>query len=126
MPNRRDHDLRLQEFARDMRKAPSEAEREMWRILRRKKIDGFRFRRQYPIAGYIADFVCLSANLIIEVDGGQHGEEAAQKYDERRTSVLNEDGFRVLRFWAHEVLKYREAVFRTVWRELHQPQEPPP
>src|SRR5437660_7967912 len=98
MRHRRDNDRRLQRYARDMRAAPTDAERSLWFILRKHRLAGFRFRRQYPLCGYIVDFSCLEAKLIVEADGGQHREPDAMKYDEERTAKLSNLGFEVLRF----------------------------
>ena len=73
---------------------------------------GFPFRRQVPIGPYIADFVCPSARLVIEVDGSQHEEN--KEYDEARTARIEEDGYRVLRFWNNEVLGNIEGVLEVV------------
>ncbi len=69
---------------------------------------GLKFRRQYPVGPYIADFVCLSQNLIIELDGGQHADQLA--YDEERTNYLEHFGFKMLRFWNHDVFLRFDAV----------------
>jgi len=87
--------------ARALRRNPTEAERRLWSRLRHGQLDGFRFRRQVPLGPYIADFACLSARLIVEVDGGQHASRSEQ--DGRRTTWLESSGFRVVRFWNHEV-----------------------
>src|SRR5690349_9538126 len=71
----RDHVL--QNRARELRKRATDAEQHLWTLLRRRQIKGFRFRRQVPIAGYIADFACLEAKLVVELDGGQHVERNA-------------------------------------------------
>lgn len=63
---------RLQRYARKMRRHPSDAERRLWYYLRRKQLQGFRFRRQVPIGPYIVDFYCIEARLAIEIDGSQH------------------------------------------------------
>lgn len=75
-----------------------------------------KFRRQFPIAGYIVDFACLPAMLVVEIDGGQH--LAAQDYDAVRTRRLEANGYRVLRFWNDEVLLQTEAVLEVIWRSL--------
>jgi very-short-patch-repair endonuclease len=72
-----------------MRRDCPDAEKRMWSILRSRKLSGFKFRRQYPIGGYIVDFYCLRKRLAIELDGGQHADEENLKYDERRTESLN-------------------------------------
>src|SRR4051794_34921571 len=75
--------------ARQLRANASEAEQKLWYFLRNKQINGLRFRRQYPLGPYFADFVCLPARLVIEVDGSQHGEAGQAAHDLRRTAWLN-------------------------------------
>jgi very-short-patch-repair endonuclease len=77
---------------------------------------GCKFRRQYPLAGYIVDFVCLPVHLIVELDGGQHLD--ALKYDAVRTSVLEGRGYRVLRFWNDDVLLRTDDVVAEIFRVL--------
>lgn len=102
---------KLRKFARVMRKDPTDAEAMLWNILRTKKLDGMRFRRQHPIENYIVDFICLEEKLIIEVDGSQHTENA---YDEKRDAKLTELGFTVLRFWNDEILKNSDAMAQMI------------
>ena len=97
----------LKSRARTMRKEPTEAERQFWAMLRDRRFSAFKFRRQVPVGRFIADFLCYSARLIVEADGGQHGDN---DYDARRTIWLNAQGFRVLRFWNHEILMQRREV----------------
>ena len=96
--------------SRQLRAEASEAEKRLWHILRRKQVNGLRFRRQFPLGPYFADFVCLPARLIIEVDGSQHGEAQQVAHDVRRTAWLKQNGFRVIRFWADQVMTDVEAV----------------
>ena len=93
--------------ARQLRKNATEAEKRMWRALR-ENFRGAKFRRQVPIGPYYADFFSFPAKLVIEVDGGQHGE--AQDYDARRTAFLESQGLRVIRFWNNDVLSNIEGV----------------
>ncbi len=109
--------------ARRLRNEPTDAERHLWYDLRRKSLDGWRFRRQAPIGRYIVDFVCFDARLIVELDGGQHA-EARQAYDVDRTAWLESEGFRVLRFWNNDVLTNTSGVLEEVVRAL--PSHPPP
>src|SRR5688572_18697671 len=109
MSQRRDPSPRLKGFARQMRAESTDAERKLWFILRDRKLGGFKFRRQHPIAGYIVDFFCMEANLAIESDGGQHYDPEGLAYDERRTKVLAAQGVRVMRFQDDEVLKHPDA-----------------
>jgi very-short-patch-repair endonuclease len=92
-----------------------DAETVLWNRIRNRQIDGHKFVRQQPMAGYICDFVCREKLLIIEVDGGQHNESAS---DVRRDRRLAEDGYRVLRFWNNDVLGNIEGVLVTIQSTL--------
>ncbi len=105
---------------RDLRREMTDAERLLWRHLRRRQVEGLKFRRQHPLGRFIVDFVCIEAALVIEVDGGQHGERQAQ--DAARTAWLNRQGYRVLRFWNNEVLNDIDAVRQAIWSELKKDQ----
>jgi very-short-patch-repair endonuclease len=102
--------------ARQLRRASTDAERHLWRHLRLKNLAGCKFRRQYPVAGYIVDFVCISAKLVVELDGGQHLD--AGEYDAKRTRTLEIHGFRVLRFWNDEVLLHTTDVLEVILKHL--------
>ena len=104
------------ERARQLRNAATDAERHLWRHLRGEQLGGFKFRRQYPLAGYIVDFVCIPARLVLELDGGQHQE--AVSYDVARTRAIEALGYRVLRFWNDDVLLRTDAVLEEVLRNL--------
>lgn len=109
--------------ARKLRRDMTDAEKRLWYALR-EALPKARFRRQCPIGPYFADFLIFSAKLIIEVDGGQHSTEASQAYDNRRTAFLKAEGYRVLRFWNHDVLANTDGVIEVVAgalaaRELH-------
>jgi len=93
----------------------TDAEQALWKLLRRKQLDGHRIRKQVPIDQYIVDFCCLDARLIIELDGGQHSESAA---DSARDARLQSQHFRVLRFWNDDVLKNPEGVMQVVLKAL--------
>jgi very-short-patch-repair endonuclease len=96
-------------FARKLRADATEAEIRLWSKLRRKQLDGFRFRRQQPMGDYIVDFFCPEADLIIEVDGGQHVDESPVRAD-----WLARRGYRVMRFWNNEVLANTDGVLETI------------
>jgi len=116
---------RLREFARNMRAEPTDAEARLWRLIRRQQLDGFRFRRQHPIAGYIADFYCHEARLAIELDGGQHVADPVQAaHDEKRDQAIVDTGVRILRFWDIHVLKNTDGVLEEIWDALHARGEP--
>ncbi len=104
------------DFARELRKSMTDAERHLWHRLRRSQIDGCRFRRQAVIGRYVVDFVCFEKRLVIELDGGQHLEQ--QEYDSDRTAWLESQGFRVLRYWNHEVFKELDAILEVISRSL--------
>ena len=107
---------RLRTRARRLRNEGTDAERRLWYFLRRQQLDGRKFRRQYPLAGYIVDFVCLPAHLVIELDGGQHLD--ALTYDEVRTHTLEREGYRVLRFWNVDALLRTSDVAAEIYRVL--------
>ena len=92
----------LKDRARQMRREPTEAERRMWRLLRDRRLGGFKFRRQEQLGRYIVDFVCFEQKLIVELDGSQHAESA---YDAERDAWLTSRDFVVLRFWNNEVFE---------------------
>ena len=98
--------------ARKLRRNLTEAEKALWRMLRKRQAFGCKFRRQAPIGPYIVDFVCFENKLVIEVDGGQHSE--LRCYDAKRTAWLNEQGYRVIRFWNNQVLSESDAVMEAI------------
>jgi very-short-patch-repair endonuclease len=104
--------------ARQLRRNATDAERLLWLQLRVKQLGGFRFRRQVAIGPYFADFVCLAAKLIVEVDGGQHN--SAGK-DEARDRYLREEGFVVLRVWDNEVIENLQGVCEAILQRLLAP-----
>ena len=103
-------------LARKLRRTQSNAEAIFWREVRGRLLAGFKFRRQDPIDNYIADFVCESAKLIIELDGHQHAD--TEEADLRRTTVLESNGYRVVRFWNDDVYDNLDGVMSEVLREL--------
>jgi very-short-patch-repair endonuclease len=96
----------------------TDAERLLWRHLRAKQLEGAKFRRQEPIGRYIADFVCFSHRLVIELDGGQHAQPREQSRDQQRDAWLEEQGFKVIRFWNNDVMRNIEGVVETIRQEL--------
>jgi very-short-patch-repair endonuclease len=97
---------------RDLRRNPTPAEASLWQALRRNQIDGVHFRRQHPIDAYIVDFCAPRLKLIVEVDGSQHKDQ--QEYDQMRTADLERKGYKVLRFWNHQVLNDLEGVLQEI------------
>ncbi len=100
----------LVSLSRNLRKNQTDAEKLLWRHLRGKQLGGLRFRRQHPLGRYIVDFVCLEKRLVLEIDGGQHGEEEGQIKDAEREQWLRTEGYQVLRFWNNDVLTNLEGV----------------
>jgi len=103
------------QMAHDLRAGATDAERKMWALLRKKQMAGLRFRRQHPIGPYIVDFYCSAAKLIIELDGGQHGEDKQLAYDKLRDAWLGNENYRVLRFENVHFLKHPDAVLEGIW-----------
>lgn len=98
-----------------MRSQATEAEDLMWQILRARRFMGLKFRRQHVIAPYIVDFYCHELGLIIELDGSQHNTRDGLEYDSQRTQFLEALGFRVVRYWNHEVLGNTKVVLTDLW-----------
>ena len=109
----------LSDAAKQMRKNATDAEKLLWRHLRAKQVDNFKFRRQEQIGRYIVDFVCYEKQLVIEADGGQHAVE--KEKDEVRTAWLNSQGFHVLRFWNNMILTNPKGVIEEIERYLLTP-----
>ncbi len=106
-------------YARDLRRYGSRAEKICWELLRDRRMAGLKFRRQHPIGPFFADFACISAKLVIEIDGDHHAFQI--EADQRRTAVMERPGWRVLRFWANHVVANREGVWAEIEQELAKP-----
>jgi very-short-patch-repair endonuclease len=104
--------------ARILRRNQTEAEAALWRKLRGRGLDGYKFRRQVPVGPYVADFLCKEAMLIIEIDGGQHAEQV--EYDRFREDFLKTHCYHVVRFWNNEVLNNLDGVLETLTLTLSQ------
>ena len=107
--------------ARALRKAQTDAEALLWRSLRRRNLMGVKFRRQHPVEGFIADFYCGEARLIVELDGGGHAEGEQVRRDDQRTRVLERAGIRVLRFWNTDVLQNLDGVMQVILGAVRPP-----
>src|SRR6266436_3710481 len=102
MPNRK---------ARQLRQCSTDAERRMWSALRDRRLLRYKFRRQHPIGHYIVDFACTEQRLVIELDGGQHGDSTT---DTLRTAWLQSRGWQVIRFWNNDILNNTAGVIETI------------
>ncbi|WP_431046399.1 endonuclease domain-containing protein [Roseateles sp. L2-2] len=104
--------------ARSFRRTGTKAERALWQRLRDRRLLGHKFRRQHPVGAYFADFACVEAGLVVELDGGQHGSPQDAIYDARRTAALHDQGFHVLRFTNREALLHLEDVLTLILQWL--------
>lgn len=104
--------------AKKMRSNMTPAEIKMWQVLRAKRFLNLKFKRQVLIGNYIVDFLCESQKLIIEIDGGQHNEELNISNDKARTNYLENNGYRVLRFWNNDVMNNIESVLEVINNEI--------
>ncbi|AZO22130.1 MAG: DUF559 domain-containing protein [Mesorhizobium sp.] len=103
--------------ARRLRQSDNDAEGALWHELRDRRLNGYKFVRQFPIGRYFADFACRECQLVVEVDGSQH---IANKHDQIRDRFMVSAGWSVLRFWNVDVLKDREAVLQTILAAVEQ------
>ena len=115
--------MESRDFAKQLRRNLTDAERVLWRHLRAHRFQGQKFRRQQPLGPYILDFVHFGARLVIEADGGQHAESPN---DAVRDAWLAREGFRVLRFWNDQIFKDTEAVLESILQALTEAPPSPP
>ena len=104
--------MNLTNKARSLRKNQTDVEQLVWKHLRNRQLYNYKFRRQFPIEPYVADFACLELKLIIELDGGQHACQI--NYDEQRSLFLEQRGFKVLRFWNNDVIENTVGVLDVI------------
>ena len=112
--------------ARKLRRDVTDAERKLWRTLRTLPMDGSHFRRQATIGPYFADFACHAKRLVIELDGGQHGEDQHAVRDARRDNYMKGEGYRVLRFWNNDVMQNLDGVLDVIAEAISAPLPPTP
>jgi very-short-patch-repair endonuclease len=114
-PHHRPITKRIRNFAKRMRREPTEAETAMWRLLRDRRFSHIKFRRQVPFQNYILDFVCFERRLVIEIGGSQHAEAMS---DIARDQALQHEGFKVARYWNNDVLQRREQIMEDILAKL--------
>jgi BirA family biotin operon repressor/biotin-[acetyl-CoA-carboxylase] ligase len=115
---------RLTRVARKLRRDMTDAERRLWSHLRARQQCDARFTPQFPIGDHVVDFACRRLRLAIELDGGQHSDSAT---DEARTRSIEAHGYRVIRFWNHDVLENTDGVLHRIAEEIALARnEPPP
>jgi very-short-patch-repair endonuclease len=105
--------------AAPLRRDATDAEQVLWAELRGRRLGGHKFRRQWTVGPYVADFCCLESGLIVEADGGQHSVET----DAARTAYLRSAGFRIFRFWNNDVLGNLDGVLATILEALGGPKK---
>ncbi|MBX9881814.1 MAG: DUF559 domain-containing protein [Sphingomonas sp.] len=108
--------------ARRLRRDATDVEQRFWLAVRDRRLGGFKFRRQVTIGPFVADFACIERRLVVELDGGQHDQEA----DAARTAYLEGLGWRVMRFWNNDVVENWEGVLQVVLAELNKSPHPLP
>ncbi|MGH8278350.1 MAG: endonuclease domain-containing protein [Gammaproteobacteria bacterium] len=104
----------MKRLARNLRRTQTDAERLLWQHLRNRRLNGFKFRRQYRVENYIVDFVCVEYSLIVEIDGGQHAQDVIASQDQARTAFLEWKAFKIQRFWNNGVLGNTQAVLENI------------
>jgi very-short-patch-repair endonuclease len=109
--------------SRELRRGGSRAEKICWHLIRDRRINGVKFRRQHPIGPYFADFACLSRKLVIEIDGDHHAFQV--EADRRRTAAMEREGWRVVRFGANEVVQNPEGIWTAIEIALNERASPP-
>ncbi|RTL62146.1 MAG: DUF559 domain-containing protein [Hyphomicrobiales bacterium] len=122
LPVRRD----LTGVAKTLRRAETDGERQLWRALRNRQMDGWKFRRQVAHGPYVLDFLCFEAGLVVELDGGHHLEPLQAERDARRTTELERAGLRVIRFMNSDVLSNMPGVVEAIYLALGQRPAPSP
>ena len=113
---------KLRGFARHLRTNATDEEEKLWHELGARRFADYKFRRQVPIGPYIADFVCHSAKLVIELDGSQHAES---QRDIVRDAVIASHSYRILRIWNNELTHARNSVLEAIWHALNPQGEHP-
>jgi very-short-patch-repair endonuclease len=98
--------------SRGLRRDSSRAEKICWHLIRDRRVNGAKFRRQHPIGPYFADFACVSRKLVIEIDGEHHAFQV--EADARRTAIMECEGWQVIRFWANEVVQNPEGIWSAI------------
>ena len=107
--------------ARELRRHSTSAESKLWAELRNRQLEGFKFARQVPIGGFVADFVCREAKLVVEVDGATHSTDSEIQRDASRTAFFERLGYAAVRIQNDDVYNAMEGVLRTVREALGSP-----
>jgi very-short-patch-repair endonuclease len=111
-------DEQPRERGRRLRAESTDQERKLWQHLRARRFNGFKFRGQHRIGPYFVDLCCIAQRLVIEIDGSQHAEPAEETKDAARTAYLNQQGYRVIRFWNEQINREMNEVLETIYLAL--------
>jgi adenine-specific DNA-methyltransferase len=111
--------IKLRNRARELRRQQTDVETKLWMRLRDRQLCGVKYRRQLPIGPYIVDFCSAERGLVVELDGGQHAEQTS--VDQVRTQFLEANGYRIVRFWNHEVLDSMDSILEEIVRLIRDP-----
>jgi very-short-patch-repair endonuclease len=114
-PRHRPTTKRIRDYAKKMRREPTDAEAKMWRLLRDRRLAQLKFRRQVPFQDFILDFVCFEKRLVVEIDGSQHADSGR---DTVREAVLLAERFRIARYWNNDVLQRPTSVLEDILAKL--------
>ncbi|MDO8519506.1 MAG: DUF559 domain-containing protein [Deltaproteobacteria bacterium] len=115
------NDPEFKPLRRQLRHNQTEAEYRLWYQLRNRRLNGFKFFRQFGFGSYILDFYCPECRLAIELDGSQHVEQ--ETHDECRTTFLKKRGIEVIRFWNFQVFQEMNVVLEVLWEKLRRRKE---
>jgi very-short-patch-repair endonuclease len=110
--------------ARSLRREMTPQEAILWGYLRARRLDGFKFRRQMWLCGFVADFACAEGMLIVEADGSQHADDA--DYDAQRAAAFAREGYRTIRFWNNEITRDLDSVLTAIRAASPSPSHPAP
>ena len=117
----------LLDFARTLRTGQTDPESLLWHLLRDRRLLGFKFRRQHPLPPYVLDFYCEELKLAVELDGGQHNQDAIAANDVERDRIVASHGIELVRYWNHDVMQRTESVLEDlVHRALRRRPSPGP
>ena len=114
------------QLARGLRRAETSAESKLWKALRNRQLDGWKFKRQVPFGRYILDFFCFDARLVVEIDGATHADARDKARDEDRSAVLGENGVNVMRVSNADVMDNIDGVLEMIYLKLGQQPAPSP
>ena len=117
--------MKSSSFSKQLRKSQTDVESILWNRIRNRQLFKTKFRRQHVISPYVVDFISTEYKLIIELDGGQHNNPKRKIYDKKRTRFLENNGYKVIRFWDSDILSNMEGVLEIIAFNLNKPSSQP-